>query len=90
MPEVLNLTLQAWNSIPLKVFQSSWIVAGYFNANHFPAVDDSPADMTAAQKVLDPAGLLNACSLPGTPQFCDKFEWQVQDCRSKPFCAVLL
>lgn len=79
MRRVLELSLQAWNSIPIRVFQASWIVTGYFESSHFPPIDQTPSDIGAAQKVLDPAGVSGG-SLPGTPQFCHKYEWQVQDC----------
>ncbi|CAK9082833.1 unnamed protein product [Durusdinium trenchii] len=78
MRRVLELSLQAWNSIPIRVFQASWIVTGYFESSHFPPIDQTPSDIGAAQKVLDPAGVSGG-SLPGTPQFCHKYEWQVQD-----------
>ena len=33
--DILRLTLDAWNEMPTKVFESAWVITGYFEATHF-------------------------------------------------------
>ena len=79
--EVLELTLVAWKAIPVKVFQASWIVTGYFGPEHFASLPDvhPVVDLSDAHNVLDPGNVLSGCSLMATPQYCTRFEWQIQD-----------
>ena len=83
-PEILGITLEAWQELPLKVHQSAWIVTGYFSPQHFDealGVQDvglvgSPEE---AKHILDPCSVLDGCKIAPTPQFCSRFEWQIQD-----------
>ena len=82
-PEILKLTYEAWNELPLKVHQSAWMVTGYFNAEHFTESAGRGSGVVASQQeakdILDPCSVLEGCKICVTPQFCSRFEWQIQD-----------
>lgn len=76
---VVNLSLDAWRQLDQKVFQSAWLLCGYFGEEHFAKYQGSGVSSVTfddAMKILSsPFG-----PLKGTPQRCTVFEWQVQAC----------
>ncbi|CAK9114704.1 Uncharacterized protein (Fragment), partial [Durusdinium trenchii] len=74
---VVNLSLDAWRQLDQKVFQSAWLLCGYFGEEHFAKYQGSGVSSVTfddAMKILSsPFG-----PLKGTPQRCTVFEWQVQ------------
>ncbi|CAK8989314.1 Uncharacterized protein (Fragment), partial [Durusdinium trenchii] len=48
-------TLRAWLSVPRKAFISAWVATGYFQSEHFPEEQLTPAQ---AREALDPTGML--------------------------------
>ena len=79
-PEILGITFEAWTELPLKVHQAAWMVTGYFSTQHFEeAKCDVVGSPDEAKKILDPCSVLDDCKMIVTPQFCSRFEWQIQD-----------
>ena len=81
--EIMKLTREAWFDVDLRTFQASWITTGYFTPEHFAEVPNgsvaSVESLEAAQKTLDPTGLLAGTALAGTPQYCTTFEWRIEE-----------
>ena len=85
LPEILALTKEAWDAVDTKVFQSAWIICGYVSSNHFDSVaTDVVQTVDAAKAILDPCGVLSGTSLEATPQFCQVYDWQIED--PETFC----
>lgn len=96
--EVLELTLQAWQSLQRSVFSAAWISCGY--------VDDAHMDLHApgsARRVIEEAqtslsDLFSPYGKCWSPQRCMCYEWQIQDSVPKKLfnslltypCAILL
>ena len=80
MPEIMELTNEAWTDMPRNVFESAWMICGYFGPEHFLQFQGVHSVSTEkdAQKVLDPCGVLHGAGLTPTPQYCTRFEWQLQ------------
>lgn len=81
--EVIRVTKEAWYEVERATFVASWIVTGYFEQSHFPpdlkiALPNIDS-VGEAKKILDPTGLLDGTALLGTPQYCTRFEWRIQD-----------
>ncbi|CAK8985840.1 unnamed protein product [Durusdinium trenchii] len=81
--KIIQMSVDAWQNLAKSVFESSWVVTGYFEPEHFQQFHGTAAVPTAqaAKTVLDPTGLLagGSTTLSPTPQFCTQFEWQLQD-----------
>lgn len=81
--EIMNISVEAWESIDARTFQASWLVCGYFDETHFAQVPHSQVasvkTVEEAKHVLDPSGLLDGTSIIATPQYCTTFEWRIQD-----------
>ena len=60
------------------------MITGYFNDSHFQDANHQNLNVGAmsiddAKKLLDPGNVLTECKLEVTPQFCTKYEWQIED-----------
>ena len=78
--DILRLTLDAWNEMPTKVFESAWVITGYFEATHFETYRHlTPAEgHQEAYKVMEPAQVLTGCLFRPTPQMCPVYQWQIK------------
>ena len=82
--EILEQTKFAWLSLERKVFEAAWLTCGYFSIDHFKQFRNLQTDgistMEEVADCVDPAQVLaGGHILRPTPQFCQVFEWQVQD-----------
>ena len=95
--DLLEVSLEAWIRLERKTIESSWMVTGYFDPSHFEpfrAIDGQEGVSTMEEAVheVDPAQVLEGSKLVQTPQFCTKFEWQVEDTgvdKLKPYCIFM-
>jgi hypothetical protein len=83
LEEIVKITAAAWHEVSRGAFESAWIVTGYFQPSHFQQIPgvEHVATTEEAQHFLDPTGLLaggQSCLKP-TPQFCEQYQWQLQD-----------
>lgn len=77
-PEVIDLTLESWKSLPRNVFVSAWLLCGFFDEEHFRQfVGADSVTLAEAKATLHED--FGEFGLQGTPQRCTAFEWQVQD-----------
>lgn len=78
--DILRLTLDAWNEMPTKVFESAWVITGYFEATHFETYRHlTPAEgHQEAYKVMEPAQVLTGWTFRPTPQMCPVYQWQIK------------
>lgn len=80
--DLLEISLAAWIELDRKVFESSWIVTGYFDPDHFQqyrGTEDGISTQEEAEHLADPSEVLEGSSLTQTPQYCTKYEWQLED-----------
>ncbi|CAJ1437547.1 unnamed protein product [Effrenium voratum] len=79
--EVVDMTLEAWNSLERKVFQSAWLLCGLFDWPHMQrfAINENTPVITLdhAQALLHDE--FAKYGLASTPQRCTTFEWQIQE-----------
>lgn len=79
--DILRHTLEAWDEVAKKVFESAWVITGYFEAQHF----DTFQGMTVeeghhqAHLIMEPAQVLTGCTFKPTPQMCALYQWQIED-----------
>lgn len=84
LPEILEQTKLAWLSLDRKVFEAAWLTCGYFSIDYFKQFrtlqTDGISTMEEVADCIDPAQVLaGGHILRPTPQFCQVFEWQIQD-----------
>ena len=73
--KIVEISYDAWTSLPAKVFQASWIACGYTKWEDYPEnPQETPITIEDCREVLDVFG-----GLQGTPQRCTCFEWQIED-----------
>lgn len=82
--EILEQTKFAWLSLDRKVFEAAWLTCGYFSIDYFKQFrqlqTDGVSTMEEVADCVDPAQVLaGGHILRPTPQFCQVFEWQIQD-----------
>lgn len=81
--QIIHLTADAWFEVGDRVFQSAWVVCGYFNPYHFAHISGlsvAPIESVGiAKHLLEPSGVLEGTTLVGTPQFCKTYEWRIED-----------
>lgn len=77
--EILTATLTCWKELPVRLFQSAWVVCGYVGEDHFRGLGGNTFTLSEAQNVLDPTGIFRSYGLQGTPQRCQTFEWQLEE-----------
>lgn len=89
--EILQLTLDAWNSLDPKVHQAAWLACGYMDPDHFrqfTSGDFTPLEMKEVKATLSDA--FGDMGFSSSPQRCTQLEWQVQETGSKQLKGLLL
>lgn len=78
--EIVHISLEAWRQLDRRIFQSAWMLCGYFGEDHMAKFqgEDVATVLTFADatKLLSAVGPLKG--FQGTPQRCVAFEWQIQ------------
>ena len=80
--DIMTLTNKVWFGMGLEIFESAWIVCGYFQPEffgQFRATNIPSMEVAREKLVINPAGILNGSGLQPTPQFCTRFQWQMKD-----------
>eukprot|EP00435_Cladocopium_sp_Y103_P033811 s1426_g8.t1 len=78
--EIAQMSVDCWFALDRKVFESAWLVCGYFSVQHFESFRGNMAGVDSLEEavhVVDPADVLGGSSLCHTPQYCSKYEWQI-------------
>ena len=82
-PDIMRHTADAWEEVSLRTFQAAWQVCGYFDAEHFKAVPDLEVEVVTSKEeashLLEPAGVLEGTTIIATPQYCQTYDWRIQD-----------
>lgn len=79
--DIMHHTANAWEELPLSVFQAAWVVCGYFQADHFQNADAGVSTVEGAKHLLEPAGVLEGSTIIPTPQYCATYDWKIEDYR---------
>lgn len=82
-PNILKHTAEAWEEISVAVFRAAWVVCGYFEPTDF---DDAAgpdqiglSTFDDAKHLLEPCGVLEGSTIIPTPQYCQTYDWRIQD-----------